>query len=112
MAQGPEQQAVALGRLIGELVTNAVKYAHPAGVTGAIKLEAFRSGDDIAIEVTDDGVGLPEDFDPLHSQSPGFRTIRPLAKQLGASISFENYGLGLSCILQIPHASRALKAVS
>lgn len=65
----PAEQAVALGLLIGELITNAVKYAHPAGVVGAITIEASRfDGDTIAIEVSDDGVGLPEDIDPLHSQ--------------------------------------------
>ena len=109
----PAEQAVALGLLIGELITNAVKYAHPAGVMGAIKIEGSKSDDGaIAIEVSDDGVGLPDDIDPLHSQSVGFRTIRVLAKQLGASISFDDDGLGLSCVLHIPHAGRALKAVS
>jgi len=34
-----------------------------------------------------------------------------LAKQLGASISFNNHGLGLSCVVHIPYAGRALKAV-
>ena len=65
----------------------------------------------IAIEVGDDGVGLPDDIDPLQSQSLGFRTIRVLARQLGASISFNNHGLGLSCVLHIPYAERALKSV-
>ena len=109
----PAEQAVALGLLVGELVTNAIKYAHPARVAGAITIEASAHDDDaVAIEVCDDGVGLPEDIDPLQSQSLGFRTIRMLAKQLGASLSFENHGLGLSCVVHIPHAARALKVVS
>jgi two-component sensor histidine kinase len=109
----PAEQAVALGFLIGELIANAVKYAHPARVRGAIRIEASKRDDDtIAIEVCDDGVGLPEDVDPLQSHSLGFRMIRMLAKQLGASISFDNYGLGLCCVLQIPYTARALQAVS
>jgi two-component sensor histidine kinase len=108
----PAEQAVALGLLVGELVTNAIKYAHPAGVAGAITIEASTHDDEaVAIEVCDDGVGLPDDIDPLLSQSLGFRTIRLLAKQLGASISFNNHGLGLSCVVHIPYAGRALKAV-
>jgi two-component sensor histidine kinase len=108
----PAEQAVALGLLVGELVTNAIKYAHPAGVGGVITIEASTHDDDtVAIEVCDDGVGLPDDIDPLQSQSLGFRTIRLLAKQLGASISFNNNGLGLSCVVHIPHSGRALKAV-
>jgi two-component sensor histidine kinase len=109
----PAEPAVALGLLVGELVTNAIKYAHPAGVAGAITIETSTdNGDAVAIEVCDDGVGLPDDIDPLQSQSVGFRTIRTLAKQLGASISFENHGLGLSCVVHIPYAARALKVVS
>jgi len=109
----PAEQAVALGLLVGELVTNAVKYSHPAGVAGAITIEASTLNDEtIAIQVCDDGVGLPDDIDPLQSQSLGFRTIRLLAKRLGASISFENHALGLSCAVRIPYAGRALKAVS
>ena len=108
----PVEQAAALGLLISELITNAVKYAHPAGVAGAIKLETSKRDDaTIAIEVSDDGVGLPDDIDPLQSQSIGFRTTRMLTKQIGASISFDNYGLGLSCRLELPYTSRALKAV-
>ena len=99
----PVEQAATLGLLIGKLITNAVKYAHPAGVAGAVKLETSKRDDaTIAIEVSDDGVGLPDDTDPLQSQSISFRTIRMLAKQTGASISFDNYGLGLSCRLEVP----------
>ena len=106
------EQAVALGLLVGELVTNAVKYAHPARVAGAIAIEASTHDDDaVAVEVSDDGVGLPDDIDPLQSQSLGFRTIRLLAKQLGASISFDSHGLGLRCVVRIPYAGRRLKAV-
>lgn len=109
----PAEQAVALGLIVSELITNALKYAHPAGVAGAIAVEASRDDDGtIAIEVGDDGVGLPDDIDPLQSQSLGFRTIRLLARQLGASISFENHGLGLSCVVHIPYAGCALKSVS
>jgi two-component sensor histidine kinase len=109
----PAEQAVALGLLVGELVTNAVKYAHPAGVAGAITIEASTYDDDtIAIEVGDDGVGLPDDIDPLETQSLGFSTIRLLAKRLGASISFDNHGLGLSCAVHIPYPRQAFKAIS
>ncbi|MFY9969545.1 MAG: sensor histidine kinase [Roseiarcus sp.] len=108
----PAEQTVALGLLVGELVTNALKYSHPAGVAGVITIEASTDDDNtIAIEVSDDGVGLPDDIDPFQSQTLGFRTIRLLAKQLGALISFDDHGLGLSCAVRIPYAGRALKAV-
>jgi len=56
----PAEQAVALGLVIGELITNAVKYAHPAGVARAIRAETSAPDHDtIAIEVCVDGVDLP-----------------------------------------------------
>ena len=101
---GPEH-AVALGLLIGELVTNAIKYAHPTGVCGAITIEASASKtDEILIQISDDGVGLPEGINPLVSDTLGFRMMRALAVQLGATMSFRDNGLGLSCILQMPVA--------
>jgi two-component sensor histidine kinase len=84
----PAEQAVALGLLVGELVTNTIKYAHPAGVAGAITIEASTHDDQaVAIEVCDDGVGLPNDIDPLQSQSLGFSTI-PISCQAAGSFDF------------------------
>jgi two-component sensor histidine kinase len=101
----PSEKAALLGLLTGELVTNAVKYAHPAGVSGIIKIKSS-SCDDGAIEivVSDDGVGLPDGLDPLVSKGMGFRMIQALTSQAGATISFDNHGLGLTCTLRVPCA--------
>ena len=107
------EKAVSLGLLIGELITNAVKYAHPAGVDGVITISSSsQDGATIDFDVTDDGVGLPEDFDPLRNSSLGFRMVRTLAEQLGATLSFQNYGLGFNCKLRMPYAVPTLKIVS
>ena len=106
-------KAVALGLLIGELVTNATKYAHPAGVKGSLQISSSRRDDaTIAFEVTDDGVGLPDGLDPLTSSSLGFRIVRALAEKVEGKLSFENYGLGLNCVLTIPHHAATLRLVS
>ena len=55
------KQGVAIGLLVGEAITNALKYAHPAGVAGKIQISSRESPDGrLAIEIADDGVGLPE----------------------------------------------------
>ena len=106
------EKAITLGLLVGELVTNAVKYAHPAGVAGIISVEASMSRDGILINVSDDGVGFPEGLDPLEGGGMGLRIIQGLTAKLGGTISFENYGLGLSCTLLVPHGKVELRAVS
>ncbi len=93
-----------LGLLVGELVTNAVKYAHPAGVAGAITICAGASGNSIIVTVSDDGVGLPEGFDPTTNGNIGFRMIRSLVQRLQGEIAFDSSPLGLSVTLRIPNS--------
>jgi two-component sensor histidine kinase len=109
----PSEKAITLGLLVGELVTNAVKYAHPAGVAGRISVATSSTRDgSISINVSDDGVGLPESLDPLDGGGMGLRIIKGLAAKLGATISFDNHGLGLSCTVLVPHGKVELRAVS
>jgi two-component sensor histidine kinase len=78
------KQGVAIGLLVGEAITNALKYALPAGVAGKIQISSRESPDGrLAIEIADDGVGLPEGFDPTVSSGKGLRLMRALAEQLG-----------------------------
>jgi two-component sensor histidine kinase len=102
---GPER-ALSLGLIVAELVTNAIKYAHPSGVAGEIAVACRKSPDGgLTIEVSDDGVGLPEGFDPMKDGELGFRLIRSLADQLGAAITHHSDSLGLSIALQMPRAT-------
>jgi two-component sensor histidine kinase len=99
------QQALPVGFIVGELVTNSVKYAHPAGVKGRIELSCHaRPEGAILIQITDDGVGMPENFDPRLSGGLGMRMVRMLADQLGANLAFDSKAIGLTVRLLIPPA--------
>ncbi len=99
----PAQQALPIGFVVGELVKNSVKYAHPASVKGRIDLGCYRRpGGAILIQVSDDGVGLPEGFDPAKDGGLGMRMVRMLSDQLGASLTFESTAIGLTVRLLIP----------
>ena len=39
----PPKEALSLGLIVGELVTNAVKYAHPTGVVGKVMVSCRRA---------------------------------------------------------------------
>ncbi len=99
----PSHHALPIGLIVGELVTNALKYAHPAGVIGVVGIGCAtdRTGT-LLIEVSDDGVGLPEDFDPRSSGGLGMRLIRSLAQQLSAELSFHQTDLSLTVRLRLP----------
>ena len=96
-------QALPVGFIVGELVTNAVKYAHPTGVKGRIELGCHpRPHGTVLIQIVDDGVGLPEGFDPRKDGGLGMRMVRSLADQLGANLNFESSEVGLTVRMLIP----------
>jgi len=101
------EQAQAIGLIVGEIVMNAVKHAHPAGLSVQISLGCGRSEDGgIAIDIGDDGVGLPEGFDMTRNAGVGFKLIRSLADKLGAVLEVESDSLGLNFWLKLPaHAA-------
>lgn len=96
-------QATPLALIVSELVTNALKYAHPTGVAGRITVGCRMEGPGrLVVEVADDGVGLSEGFDPATGGGLGFRVIRGLARQLRARLSFESEGVGLIVRVSLP----------
>lgn len=102
----PPDRILPVTFIVSEMVTNAIKYAHPTGVAGKIHVTC-RRGDDgsVAITVADDGVGLPEGFDPETDGGMGFRSMRMLAEQLGATLTIAPANLGCRLQLQLPPAS-------
>ena len=70
------ERIVPIGMVINELVTNSLKYAFPGGRDGQIALTLSEGkGGAITITVSDDGIGLPVDFDPQAGDSLGFKLI-------------------------------------
>jgi two-component sensor histidine kinase len=56
-------QASAITLAFSEIVTNAVKYAHPTGLRVEMTVSATPASDGtVALSISDDGVGLPEGF--------------------------------------------------
>ena len=91
------ERALRLGLLVNEWVVNAIKHAHPAKVAGHIDLRCQGIAGLLIVEVTDDGVGFPDDFDPDDDRYTGLRLVRALAQQIGAKLEFSSGSLGLAC---------------
>ena len=87
--------AVPCGLIINEIVTNAMKHAFPAAAAGAagiirISLKTLPGGLHV-LEIGDNGVGLPEDYDISKASSLGMRLIKALAtEQLDGQIEVRN----------------------
>lgn len=96
-------QAVPLGLLINELVTNAKKYAYPDG-SGEISVSACEIEGRLRVEVSDQGVGLPEGFDIAKPRaSLGFRIITGLVSQMqGELMVGKTNKKGASFVIDLP----------
>jgi two-component sensor histidine kinase len=91
--------------IICEILINAMKYAHPAGVpvTMAVACESRTDGT-LVLSVSDDGVGLPEGFDAKKDGGIGFQIIRALTSEIGATLDVESDTLGVTFKLAVPQA--------
>lgn len=80
-------QAVPIGLIINEAITNSIKYAFPGGRKGHIAVSLNRQpGHEYLLSVADDGIGLPNGFDIDKNNSLGLSLIKGLGKSLRASI--------------------------
>jgi len=67
--------SVPCGLIVSELVTNAYKHAFSPGEKGKIIVEIAKDKDLMVLKVTDNGIGLPEDFDARKSESLGLQLV-------------------------------------
>lgn len=88
-------QAVPMSLIVTEAVSNAIKYAFPAGRHGSISVCLVSNGDDAELSIIDDGVGIPQgrvDTDSGPRDGIGIILIRGFARQLGATLTVEEGG--------------------
>ena len=99
----PNQIILPVALIVTEAITNAIKYAHPTGVAGAIDVACRRDPSGaLVVEVADDGVGLPDGFDATTDGGLGFHAMRLLARQVDAQLTFESAPIGTRCTLIVP----------
>jgi len=79
--------AISMGLIINEVVTNAFKHAFKPETQGTIFVELKEQDEHLTLKISDNGVGFnPEE---IREQSFGIRLIRSLAKSLKASCKWE-----------------------
>jgi two-component sensor histidine kinase len=84
-------QAIPMGLIINEAVTNSVKYAFPGEKKGVISIKTeLLDSNRLKLTISDNGVGLPEDFSGNMSRSLGINHIRGLSADMDATLLIEN----------------------
>jgi two-component sensor histidine kinase/PAS domain-containing protein len=96
-------EAVALGLIVNELVTNAAKYAYPPPAAGVIRVELRNRPGEFVLRVSDQGQGLPAASSPT---GIGMRLVRSLIQQCGGELEVSQNG-GASFTVRLPEHGRA-----
>jgi two-component sensor histidine kinase len=85
--------ALPLGLLISEVVSNSLKHAFPQGRGGEVSLVLRQQSDTtISLILSDDGIGLPRELDWTTTRSLGLRLVRALAQQLRGTLEIPSQG--------------------
>jgi two-component sensor histidine kinase len=86
----PHDRAVPFGLLVNELVMNALKHGVRKDTGGRLTVRLRREQAMAEVAVSDDGPGLPENFDPTECQGLGLKLADALATQLKGKLRWEN----------------------
>lgn len=79
-------EAVSIGVIVNELVTNAAKYAFADGAGGSISIELDRQGTGgYSLSVTDDGVGY-DSANPPSGSGMGMRIVTAVSRSLDSQL--------------------------
>jgi two-component sensor histidine kinase len=96
-------QAIRLALIVTELVTNAAKHAYPEGAQGRMRVVLSRRGPDRAtVRVSDQGRGLPADFDIRSSAGLGTRMVMALSEASCARLQIRRMAPGTEFEMDMP----------
>ncbi len=86
-------QAIPVGLMVNELLSNALKHAFPNGRGGTVRVRfSSTAPGQMLLSVSDNGVGLPPDFNLERTRSLGLKMIRSLSRQIRGTLDFHRDG--------------------
>lgn len=95
----PTDQAIPMGLIVNELVTNALKYAFPNETKGTVMVTLKRVPGELRLTIADDGKGI----DIRRADSGlGGRLVEGFAQQLGGQVERESSSQGTTVRLIFP----------
>jgi len=91
-------QAIPVGLILNEAITNAIKYAFVDKDKGSIRISFSRNEEgQVCLTVGDDGPGFPLDFQINDCQSLGMNLMKGLSSQLEGSFDISRKN-GITCL--------------
>ncbi len=96
------EQRVTVALLVVELITNAAKHAFTATQAGRIDVRIAADAGGSRLSVTDNGQGLPADFDAARSDRLGMRIVNGLVKSMNGLLTLRSGAEGTCFDVHIP----------
>jgi two-component sensor histidine kinase len=94
-------QAIPCGLIVNEVITNTLKYAFKDRNEGTIKIHFSELGNNYLLEIGDNGMGFPDNFNIDEPDTLGVQLILTLSEQLDGKLEM-NQANGLMYSLQFP----------
>lgn len=92
-------QAVPLGLILNEAISNAIKYAFPNEGKGIVQIELKNTHDNhYKLTISDNGIGIPNDFEIENRDSLGMNLMLGLSSQIDGDFEIKNEN-GLKIII-------------
>lgn len=79
-------KSINCGLIVNELITNSIQHAFNNSDKGIIKTYIYAKGEEIYIEISDDGEGFKGNYDFLTKQSLGLQIVESLVSQLKGTV--------------------------
>ncbi|MES2486078.1 MAG: histidine kinase dimerization/phosphoacceptor domain -containing protein [Bacteroidota bacterium] len=103
-------QAVPLGLILNEAISNAIKYAFPNGQKGQVAIALKNTGgENYQLTIADDGIGLPDGFEDQERESLGMNLMMGLTNQLDGNFKLQNNN-GLTIIITFTRKQQLMDA--
>lgn len=99
------RDAVQFGLILNEMVSNAFKHAFPPDCAAepTVGIQLRTSPTEIRTTISDNGIGLPADFDLQDNSSLGMQIVRLLTGQLGGTLEYTSTpGSGTIFTVRVP----------
>ena len=83
--------SIPCGLIINEVVSNSLKYAFLGREKGVIRIEFSKLSDGkLKLIVSDDGIGLPDNFDIENAESLGLQLVTTLVTQVSGELKIDS----------------------
>lgn len=81
--------AIPLGLILNELISNSLKYAFTDREKGRLTISFSCVNEEIIFKFKDDGIGLPKEIDFMKTKTLGLQLVNTLVEQLRGEISLK-----------------------